>query len=182
MKYVVRLFGLIGWVWLTGTLAASGQHYGGYAKGQKITYTPSSTQVLVQFSDSATLARRQKSPATLGAQRINALPALPSVALLEVGAGKSQAAMQQLVAQLRRDAEVVQAAPVLLNAAGEPFGGMTDQFIVKLKPTTSLADLQGLLKQTGAVLHHAYEFDPLTYFLAVDKSKGDALTMANRFL
>lgn len=181
MKLSIRFFGAFASLLLLWAPAAFSQPYASYDHGRKVYYTPSATQLLVQFTDAATLARRGKSPALLGVQAVKVLTALPGVALLEVGADSPLATVQQLVVALRRDADVVQAAPVLLNAAGKPFGGVTDQFIVKLNATATLADLQGLLKQTGAVLHHPYEFEAHTYFLSVDKSKGDALTMANRF-
>ncbi len=168
-------------LWLLCTASiASAQEYAGYYNGKKIYYEPSTTQVLVKFKNSEALTRRAKVPATLGASNMRPLSSLPNIALMTLIPGQTKSTVSKLVSKLNGDDDIALVNPVLLNK-GVPFGSLTDQFIVKLKPTTSRDQFTALLTQTGAALHHQYEYDESTFYLTVDKHHGNALEMANRF-
>ncbi|SFQ80210.1 S8 family serine peptidase [Hymenobacter arizonensis] len=163
------------------TATCFAQEYASYHKGKKVYYEPSTSQVLVKFKDAATLARREKAAPMLGSNAMRSLAALPGVSLLDIAPGKTKASIRDLVTQYLADPDVTQAAPILLDEKGKPFGAVNDQFIVKLKPSTSTSGLHQLLAQTGTAIDHQSDFDAKTYYLKVDKKKGDAMTLANRF-
>lgn len=81
---------------------------------------------------------------------------------------------------LLKPAEIVSATP-LMEYQGSEFA-ITDEFVVKLKPETSYADLQKLAEENGCSIGKENEFVKGQYMLSVPTSSElNPMKMANRF-
>ncbi|WP_026462641.1 hypothetical protein [Adhaeribacter aquaticus] len=99
-----------------------------------------------------------------------------TVILLKEGITCSQ--VQAGLDLLKQSKAVRYATPFFSNDGSDR--GITNQFIVNLKSTSTLADLENMAKRTNTKI--VDQLSNLTYILSADKtSQGNALEMANFF-
>lgn len=157
--------------------SASAQTYYSYYKDQKRYFDVSLKKSLVTIKGGQAARFKASVP------EISKLDHLlgDTLFLAEWNGVASKAALQSLSGNVEKQ-HSVKVSPVLTNDKGKEFGGLTNQFIVKLKPETKVAELAALVKKTGTSIAKHYEYDPLTYFIACRNSpERNALTLANEF-
>lgn len=95
-------------------------------------------------------------------------------------AGLTCGDVKDLLTQLEEKAEVRYATPFYESGQENSIMGITNQFIVNVKPNTDLAYLQQLASKTNTrIIEQLGDF---TYILSADKNAdGNALEMANYF-
>lgn len=164
---------------LSSVTSVSAQQYGSYLNGKKTYYTPGTSRIVIKAANALAFMKLGNSLSSLGIKSMHEVAALPGVVIVDVSPNKTPSDISQLITALKSHAEVTQATPVFVTPDGKPLGSVTDEVIVQLKSTTTPTQLQQFLKQTGANLKKQYEFDKNTYYLTIDKSKGDAMTLAN---
>ncbi len=160
----------------------------------KATYRLSYTSIFVQFQPNVSDADKKEIlnkagfkgdlPAELATVRgrNNAI----KVDLSETGISTPEQLKQVLVA-LEADAKVVAANPYIYwsgvtKPTNDETMGVTSEFYVKLKPSTSLDELRALVAVTNTTIKEKYPFAEGIYILNADKNaKGNALEMANQF-
>lgn len=105
----------------------------------------------------------------------------PKVAILEFSTGEiNDELIDELLAQLNAELQVEYANPFLIFKDGT-LQGITDRFYVKLKCQADYSILEFEAKKNKFTIQAAYEYDPLLFFIQVDKlSSGNALQLANK--
>jgi subtilisin family serine protease len=161
------------------------QEYAVYSSNkQKTILTVSPEKVLVWFVPNLTEDRKKQ---TLAKISLNGLLAsndeMPHTRILSLKEGKTADDAMRLVKDLLKEESVLYASPVLVGPEGTSLGGLTNELIVKLKKTTSLAFLEQLAKAKNIEKIVQYEYDPLVYILTINKhSSTHTLDLSNQFL
>ncbi|WP_177217415.1 T9SS type A sorting domain-containing protein [Thermoflexibacter ruber] len=161
------------------------QEYAVYSSNkQKTILTVSPEKVLVWFVPNLTEDRKKQ---TLAKISLNGLLAsndeMPHTRILSLKEDKTADDAIRLVKDLLKEESVLYASPVLVGPEGTSLGGLTNELIVKLKKTTSLAFLEQLAKAKNIEKIVQYEYDPLVYILTINKhSSTHTLDLSNQFL
>jgi len=71
----------------------------------------------------------------------------------------------QLLNSFVEEPDIEYTSPVLLNETGQVIGGLTDKFIVKLKPGVNFIKLKVLVEETKTTIENKYPFDENVYFI-----------------
>ncbi len=86
------------------------------------------------------------------------------------------------IEEIKKNPKVRSADLMFCDELNRPMLGLIDQFVVRLKLSTTNQELNDLLAQTKTKILYPSQWDAQTYIISADKySKGDALDMANRF-
>jgi subtilisin family serine protease len=95
------------------------------------------------------------------------------------------ATLKTVLTTLEANAKVIVANPYIVwKGAKTDEGqlGITEEFYVKLKPTTTVEELKALVAVTNTSIKAQYPYDAYTYILIADKNaRGNSLEMANQF-
>jgi len=166
-------------LFLAGSSVAA-QEYTSYVQGKKKSYTLATDRIFVEYRGDGALSRRGKAPGIPSATAIKpqSLTSHPGAAFLEMKAGSTRQDIEQAIVQLKAEADVVGASPVLLDATGEPVGALTNQIVIGLKEGTSLANVEKLIRQFQATDLRPVELVSRCYTLVV-KKQSNVLLVAN---
>lgn len=160
----------------------------------KATYRLSYTSIFVQFQPNVTDTEKIEVLNNAGLKGINPTE-LASVRgrnnALKVSLSASDIntpdQLKALLTALEANTKVVAANPYIYwsgnsKPTADELMGVTSEFYVKLKPTTSLDELRALVAVTNTTIKEQYRFAEGIYILSADKNaRGNALEMANQF-
>ncbi|MCC7429805.1 S8 family serine peptidase, partial [bacterium] len=163
---------------------ANAKEYFYYSPEGRTTLELSTKKIVVKFDEKLSFEQKKQllahenllKPLTKEME----IPA-PKLTLLELRDNLNKEQVEKLLERLEQNQEILYANPFLLHTDGV-FQGIFNQFAVKLKPNTSLADLKRLANQTNTQVFYENEFLNNVFILLADKnSNGNALEMANYF-
>jgi hypothetical protein len=99
---------------------------------------------------------------------------------LKKNADKTQ--LEALLKTYQQDDNILSASPMLINEKGDTIGAITDEFVVRLKPNTSIALLETMTSQYKVQIVEQLVGDKLGYVLATSRqTKENSLQLANIF-
>jgi subtilisin family serine protease len=180
-KSFISLFlGIVIILSLLNTKICSAQEIFSYYQGKKQIYYPSESKIVVRFKkETNSQTKNQIFDKQLIKDIKSGINGF-SLISLKTEIGKEQ--VKSLIKAYQENDDVLSVSPILLNEEKEEIGALTEQFIVRLKATTSIGQLQRLATQTRTQIMQQYEYDKQTYILSISKnSQGNALEMANLF-
>jgi subtilisin family serine protease len=147
-------------------------------------YTISTDKVLIAFREGITLEKQTaliKGAAIFKPLKAEMNLPSPRVTIAEILPGKTEKEILRALAQLRISDDVIYANSFLVYSDGT-LQGIQDRFAVKLKSASDYSKLESLVRNNGAEIVEPNRYDPLVYFIKVNKnSKGNALELANQF-
>lgn len=156
-----------------------------YGPDGKVEYQLSKSKIVVKFKDNFSYSQQAQVVKGLSLlkplTREMLLPS-PKVSILEfVTDNISYEKIESMLSILNANENVEYANPFLVYQDGT-LQGVTNQFFVKLKSEADLPELLLEAKNNNVRIKSQYQYDPLLYFVTVDKSSnGNALAMANKF-
>lgn len=187
MKAVVILIFMCGFLFIS---EAQNQSPGSlkkkysYTPDGKVEYEISMQKILVKFQTDLSFEDQTKImkryPALKPLQSSMLLPS-PKVALLELNTQiANEETVLDLIEQLNGEIQIEYANPFLIYKDGT-LQGITNRFYVKLKSQADYSLLEQQAKKNKFSIQQQYEYDPLLYFVEVNKlSTGNALQLANQ--
>ena len=152
-----------------------------YYKGEKIFFPVSNSRIVFQLKANETLsARIIELSAILGVLETD-ISSLPKErqASVKIIAGSTD--VKRLLTVLEEKNFVEFAHSCFKSDQGKDMG-YGDEFVVKLKKSTSITEFNNLLIKSGCVLVRKYQFDDDIYIVKAEQvNDHDALKAANRF-
>ena len=153
---------------LLPTFSAFSQNYSYYIDGKLADYTVSGEMMIVELKDGSTANTNNWQETVLmrnGVLSIDQIQTMTGVFLLKID-DESIESIEAKISEFTKEKEVSYATPFLINAEGNVIGALTNEFIVKLKQTTTLEQLKQFSRQYQIDKLRQYEFNELTFFLS----------------
>ena len=153
-----------------------------YYQGEKTYLTPSTNKMLVKIANNANRNRLSNLIQTDSNVEISTniiTDTLNSFIILETKINKNIDSLT--LSKYRESPDVVSAYPMLRYGNGSVLNGVLDKFIVKLKPSTTLFQLQNLLTNNNCYINSVYLDSTLFFITTNETSTTSALQMANMF-
>jgi len=158
-------------------IETSAQLFTSYYKGQKVSYKVANDKLLIVFKEDGGSGTRLSRSSISRIENLGA----HNVSIATLNKPVNEDGILELINEVEGDEVVSYASPILLSETGEEIGGLTNQFMVRLKNYASKSDLDRLIGKARAKVTD-YQFDSRTYFISVEKgSLESVLSMANRF-
>lgn len=170
---------LVLWLFLAAApMKSISQKLSSYYNGKKVSYKIASDKFLIAFSEENFNKNMRLKSLISRTENLGYLNAH----LVTLNKSHDEGKILRLIGELvEGDEMITYASPILLNENGEEIGGLTNQFMVRLKPTTSIEEFNLLTRAVNAKIS-SYQFDSRTYFIITNgKSSIDALQLANEF-
>ena len=152
-----------------------------YYQGKKISLQQRTDKMYLKFEPNANKEQIRaiiSSDTSLQASDVNLDDHFSNFIILKAKKGKQISSTT--MKSFKKRAEIVSATPLLqYNNASQ---GLTDEFVVKLKETTSYEQLEELAKQNNCKVEKENQFVKNQFMISVSKSSDlDALQMSNLF-
>lgn len=166
----------------SSTLAQPSQKVGYYYKGSKIYFPVSYDRIVAGIKPGNDINKIRKSVAGLIGINPDSVMNGPGGKQILIKLGRNKIKdIEPYLLKLKQHFALSFVRPVLKNQSDNYFS-YNEEFIVKLKPSTSSAMLQNLLQQKGCTYVKQYPFQKDIYVLAAGANTDyDGLTMANLF-
>ena len=161
------------------SLSLNAQYY--YYQGEKIYLTERTDKMFIKLSENAD---KQKLLSIINADDSVKLSAdyKNSLGLFAVLDAKESINISSATVNKYRNNPNIVSAQLMLEYKNMLLSGLIDEFIVKLKPTTSLKQLQGLMSDYSCVIIEESPYVDNEYLISVSKTSAlDAMQTANAF-
>lgn len=154
-----------------------------YYKGEKLFFNVSYKKIVVGIAEGHSINEIKAlltTTAKISNDSVSATP-VKNQYLIKLAENKARESGKQIVADLIKQKIVLYARPAISGIGGK-LSSYGNNFIVKLKPSTSSLQLTNLLNKYNCTIDHPYKFDKSTFILSAGPAnKYDGLTMANVF-
>lgn len=155
-----------------------------YTPEGKAFFELSAKKVLIKFSANLPLSDQAKilssEPLLKPLTEDMAIPS-PKALLAELVKDAQEKDILDLIARLNRVAEIEYANPFLVFEDGTSEAAQ-NRIAIKLKDAGDFVRMEEVVKRNGAIIQEQYKYDPLLFFILVNKqSTARALELANLF-
>lgn len=156
-----------------------------YYQGNKIQIELDTEKLFLKFSEDATKAEKLRVISTISLSKsvdTSTIQTLHNFAIISMSGSRSITSVINTISSLNSNNSIMIAAPFFTYLPDSTSQGITEQFIVKLKNSSDLFELEQIATETNTTIYKQNEFMPDVYTLIADKnSQGNALEMANLF-
>jgi len=161
-----------------------GQDVYSYYQDRKVFFKIDNENIIIKFNESIDRTTKEKIiyDKIENIQQIIEIESIKGLTFIKHEELPSSNHVFQLLNSFVEEPDIEYTSPVLLNEAGKVVGGLTDKFIVKLKPGVNFSKLKVLVEEKKTMIENKYPFDENVYFIRCNNvSNGNSMEMANEF-
>lgn len=162
----------------------------GYAEKKIFHYTPdgktyfdlSDKKVLIKFAGGVSFEEQSRilsNESILAPLTKEMVMPAPKVVIAELKSGTSENEILTLIERLNKNASIEYSNPFMVFEDGTLEAAL-DRVVIKLRHSTDFGKMEQMVKNNNAIIQEQYKYDPLLYFIQVNKnSTARALELAN---